>query len=170
MATDQARHEHLSEVWTMNCLIIYKSIHHGNTKQVAEAIAEELSAESISVDDLNPATLEQYDVIGLGSGIYMGKHHRSLLSFVGTTEELHGKRVFIFYTSGFGKFPSRPPFETSLRNALEAAGASVIGVFACRGFETWGPFRLAGGINKGHPTDEDLAKAREFAGSLPLGT
>ena len=150
----------------MNCLIIHKSIHHGNTKQVAEAMAQELSADINPVEEVNPDILGQYDLIGLGSGIYMGKHHRSLLSFAKAATELQNKEVFIFYTSGFAKFPSRPPFETSLQNALEDAGASVVGVFDCRGFETWGPFRLSGGKNKGHPTHEDLARARAFAKTL----
>jgi flavodoxin len=153
----------------MRPLIIHKSIHHGNTKLVAEAMAEQMSAEAVALEDVDPDNLAEYDIVGFGSGIYMGKHHRALLSFVESTTALQSKPTFIFYTSGFERFPAMPPFETSLRNALEARGASVLGVFACRGFDTWGPFRIGGGKNKGHPTDEDLTKAREFVRNIISG-
>ena len=42
----------------------------------------------------------------------------------------------------------------------------MIGSFACRGFDTWLPLRLIGGVNKGHPDEDDLARAREFARDL----
>lgn len=36
------------------------------------------------------------------------------------------------------------------------------GTFTCRGFDTFGPFRLIGGIAKGHPNEKELEKARAF--------
>ena len=42
----------------------------------------------------------------------------------------------------------------------------MLGEFGCRGFDTFGPFKLAGGIAKGHPDALDLEEARKFYRSL----
>jgi hypothetical protein len=39
-------------------------------------------------------------------------------------------------------------------------------VFSCRGYDTWLPFRLVGGINKARPDAGDLALAHAFAQGL----
>ena len=151
---------------TMRTLIVCKSIHHDNTLQVARAMVDELNADLATPEDINSLSIAGYDLIGFGSGIYMGKHHRSLLSFVDNLESLSGKNVFVFYTSGFSKFPARPTFETALSRILVEKGAQILDVFSCRGLETYGPFRIGGGKNKGHPDERDLANARNFAKSL----
>ena len=38
----------------------------------------------------------------------------------------------------------------------------VLGEFSCRGYDTFGPFKLVGGIAKGHPNARDLERARKF--------
>lgn len=150
----------------MKSVVIYKTIHHENTLKVARVIAQELGGDLISLDEIEAEALEKYELIGLGSGIYFGKHHRKLLDFVDQAKELVGKDVFVFYTSGFEKFPTRKPFETSLIENLREKGANILDTFSCRGWETYGPFRIGGGKNKGHPTEGDLGMARDFAQSL----
>jgi len=150
----------------LKTLIIYKSIHHENTLRVAQVMASELGADLSTPEKIDIASLDQYDLIGFGSGIYMGKHHRSLLNFVKNLDNLTGKNTFVFYTSGFSKFPTRPAFETALKDKLTKTGAQIVGVFSCRGLETYGPFRIGGGKNKGHPNETDLNNARDFAKSL----
>lgn len=150
----------------MKTLIICKSIHHENTLRVAQVIADELDAELKTPEMVDQESLAQYDLIGFGSGIYMGKHHRSLVNFVKDIDTLSGKSVFVFYTSGFSKFPTRPPFESTLTGRLTEKGAQVLAIFSCRGLETVGPFRIGGGKNKGHPDETDLNNARDFAKTL----
>jgi len=150
----------------LKTLIIYKSIHHENTLRVAQVMASELDADLSTPEEVDIDSLDQYDFIGFGSGIYMGKHHRSLLNLVKEIDTLSEKRVFVFYTSGFSKFPARPPFETALKNELTKKDAHIVGTFSCRGLETYGPFRIGGGKNKGHPDETDLNNARDFAKSL----
>ncbi len=150
----------------MKTLIICKSIHHENTLRVAQVIAAELDAELKTPEMVDQESLLGYDLIGFGSGIYMGKHHRTLLNLVKDLDSLSNKKVFVFYTSGFEKFPARPSFEIALADQLEKKNAIVIGTFSCRGLETWGPFRIGGGKNKGHPNETDLNNARDFAKSL----
>jgi len=42
----------------------------------------------------------------------------------------------------------------------------VVDKFSCRGFDTWLPLRLVGGLNKGRPNAADLDAARAFATRL----
>ena len=150
----------------MRTAIVCKSVHHGNTLKVAEAIAEEIGADIFIPEEVDDQTLQQYDLIGFGSGIYYSKHHKSILNLVGGLSSLSEKDIFMFYTSGFDKLPVMGSFESALTEQLEKKEAHVKGLFSCRGFETWGPFRFGGGRNKGHPDASDLAEARAFAKGL----
>ena len=60
----------------MKTVIVYASVHHQNTEKVAKVMAEELEADLFPVANAKPETLETYDLIGFGSGIYFGKHHK----------------------------------------------------------------------------------------------
>jgi flavodoxin len=53
-----------------------------------------------------------------------------------------------------------------MRRLLARKGFAVLGEFACRGFDTWGPLWLTGGLNKSHPDDRDLDRARRFANEI----
>ncbi|MFO7774047.1 MAG: flavodoxin domain-containing protein [Dehalococcoidia bacterium] len=63
----------------MKTLIIYISVHHGNTVKVADVIGNILDADLLQVQQANATMLEQYDLIGFGSGVYFGKHHKAVL-------------------------------------------------------------------------------------------
>ena len=41
-------------------------------------------------------------------------------------------------------------------------GCPVLGEFSCKGYDTFGPFKLVGGLAKGRPSEKDLEKARAF--------
>ncbi|MQY36863.1 hypothetical protein SRB17_48650 [Streptomyces sp. RB17] len=70
-------------------------------------------------------------------------------------------RAFVFATSGL----PAPRFGPMVR-LLEYKGFEVADTFSCRGFDTWAPFKLVGGIRKGRPDITDLAAARAFAEKL----
>lgn len=38
----------------------------------------------------------------------------------------------------------------------------MMGEFGCRGYNTFGPFKLFGGTGKGKPDEDDLQRARAF--------
>ena len=40
------------------------------------------------------------------------------------------------------------------------------GLFLDEGFDSFGPFKLVGGIQKGHPTDAEIKSAVEFYNSI----
>ena len=46
--------------------------------------------------------------------------------------------------------------------AVRAKSAHIAGTFGCLGFDTFGLFKLVGGIAKGHPNAPDLENARQF--------
>ena len=51
-------------------LILYASTHHGNTRRLAEAMAEAAGAELCDLLHDPLPDLSGYDLIGLASGIY----------------------------------------------------------------------------------------------------
>ena len=54
----------------MKTLIIYKSIHLGSTKKIAESMAEILKADLKEPNEIDLSKIGKYDQIGFGSGIY----------------------------------------------------------------------------------------------------
>jgi flavodoxin len=150
----------------MKTLIIYISIHHGNTEKVAKVMADILDANLLQVKQADADMLEKYDLIGFGSGIYFSKHHESLLNFVDKMSVLTNKKAFIFSTSGLRKIPFVHDFDKPLRKKLQRKGLDIIGEFSCRGLDTYRATKLVGGVNKGRPNADDLRQAEDFASGL----
>jgi len=150
----------------MKILIVYVSVHHGNTEKVARAMANVVEADAVQVRQADAAMLEQYDLIGFGSGIYFGRHHESVLDFVDKLPVLRNKKTFIFSTSGLRRIPLVHDFDRSLKKRLQRKGFSVIAEFSCRGLDTYRATGLVGGLNRGRPNAEDLKQAEDFARSL----
>lgn len=96
-------------------------------------------------------------MIGFASGIYYSKFHKSVLQFA----EQHlprMKKVFFIYTYGVKK----KGYTEAITKAVDLKGADILGEYGCYGFNTFGPFKLIGGIAKGHPDQAELAGAVEF--------
>ena len=155
----------LVRVKPMKTLVIYVSTHHGNTKKIAEVIAEVLQAPLKRVDEVNVGEVEDYELIGFGSGIYAGRHHKGLFGFVEKLPSCLGKKAFIFSTKG-----GTPTFLNHwlLRKRLLSRGFEVVGEFSCKGFDTFGPLRFIRGLNKGRTNERDLSNARVFAEGLKV--
>ena len=49
---------------------------------------------------------------------------------------------------------------------LKEKKTDIIGKFGCKGYDTFGPFKLVGGIAKGHPDAKDLEVAVSFVAGL----
>jgi len=145
----------------MKSLVAYESVSHGNTEKIARAIAEVIGADIAEAKNVEPKTLSDYDLVGFGSGVFYSKFHARLIKLVNDMPPAKTK-VFIFSTSGYGTTDQHD----KLRKILEDKGCIVVGDFACKGWDTFAPFKLVGGINKGRPDENDLAKAREFGKGL----
>ena len=143
--------------------VIYASVHHGNTKKLAEVFSEVLAASTHSVEEAKAIVAPEFELIGFGSGIYFGRHHQSLLQLVDSWP-VCSRRAFIFSTAGL---PFLRWFQhRALRKRLVQRGFHVVGEFCCRGWDTVGPLWLIGGINRRHPNTSDLDRARSFAQQL----
>ena len=143
----------------MKTVIIYAYVHHENTKKLVERIAEKCGATLIDAMKQREADLSEYDRIGFASGIYLSKFHQTILKFA--AENLpEDKEVFLISTYG-GSANYK-----SIENILKEKHAKVIGKFGCKGYDTFGPFKLIGGIAKGHPNEKDLEAAVNFMTEL----
>ena len=141
----------------MATAIVYYSKHHGNTKKLLDAISAENKVTLIDVTKQPSADLIGYDRIGFASGIYYNSFAKQLLSFA--QEYLpENKEVFYLFTHGAPK----GTFLTAVRRIAEAKRCREAGSYHCRGFDTFGPFKLTGGIAKGHPTEEEISGAVSF--------
>lgn len=144
----------------MSTIIVCVSVSHGNTAQIAEAMADVLDARIAEPEQLDPDELARYDLVGFGSGIFNRKFHPRLVRFIQALSDHQGRRAFGFATSGL-----RPPM-SSLRRLMESKNLAVIDEFASHGWDTYFPFKLFGGIRKGHPDADDLRAAQAFAQTL----
>lgn len=147
----------------MKTAIIYYSKHHENTKQLLDAIQKEFPDEItlIDVTTTSSASLEEYDLIGYASGIYYSKFEKRVLNFAGNHTP-NGKNVFFIYTYGAEK----NGYTKAIREALNGKNAKILGEFGCNGFDTFGPFKLIGGIAKNHPDNTDINNAIDFYKNL----
>ena len=148
----------------MSTAIIYYSAHHGNTKKLLDAIAAaDPGVELIDVTK-EAKDLSGYDRIGIASGIYFSNFAKQVIAYAEANlpEE---KPVFFLYTHGapVGDFLKGIRAVTSKKNCRE------LGEYRCQGFDTFGPFKLVGGIAKGHPTQEEMDGAVAFYQGLLKG-
>lgn len=146
----------------MKTAVCYYSRHHGNTLKVLEAMGNDIDL--IDVTSRAAVHLEDYDCIGFASGIYYSKFHETVLDFARQYLP-QGKDVFFVYTC----VSMRKGYTSAIAEVVTAKGAHILGEYGCRGFDTFGPFKLIGGIAKGHPDSGELEKARTFCQSLCRG-
>ena len=141
----------------MKTAIVYYSKHHGNTKKLLDAIAAENEVTLMDVTAQPAADLADYDRIGFASGIYYTSFAKQLLAYA--EEHLpEGKDVFYIYTHGAPK----GDFLKAIREIAAKKKCREIGEYRCQGFDTFGPFKLVGGLAKGHPTESEIQAVADF--------
>ncbi len=142
----------------MKTAIVYYSAHHGNTKKLLDAIRD-ADPEITLIDVTAPADddLTEYDRIGLASGIYFSAFAKQLLGFAEAYLP-EGKPVFYVYTHGALK----GDFLKAVRRIAAKKHCRELGEYRCQGYDTFGPFKLVGGLAKGHPTAEEVEASVRF--------
>ncbi|WP_102337945.1 flavodoxin domain-containing protein [Collinsella provencensis] len=145
----------------LKTVILYRSKHHGNTKKLVDAVAaahpEITVIDVASLGKREYPDLSPYHIIAFASGIYYGKFDADIRRIA---EEClrDGDNVIGFITYG----------GNDKHNGRELSGicrlkfANLLSVYGCPGFDTYGPFKFVGGMNKGRPNEEDIAGAVEF--------
>lgn len=147
----------------MKSLIVVYSYHQNNTLKIANIMAEVLGSVVKSPLDITKEEVAQYDLVGFGAGIDSGRHYQELLDFTANLEKTEGKKSFIFSTSSMQGEDKVKKDHLELRVIVGEKGYNIISEFSCKGFNTNSFLKHIGGINKKHPNDEDISKAREFA-------
>lgn len=113
----------------MKHLIVYSSV-TGNTKKVAEAIAQVLdrTAELYPVEAAPSA--DPYDLVVVGFWVNRGTADQKAQAYL---RSIHGKNVALFAT--LGAYPDSDHAAESMQNAaaLLAADNKVVGAFICQG-------------------------------------
>ena len=121
----------------------------GNTRKVADAIAEELG---IPVGDIMTPLPDSAKTLFLGSGTYGGRPGEAMMKFIGPGT-FSGRRVALFGTSAAPAGSEK--MIAVMADDLKQKGATILGSWHCRG-----RFLL---LNRGRPGKEDLDNAKKFA-------
>ena len=121
----------------------------GNTRKVADAIAEEMS---VKAQDVITSLPDEAKILFLGSGTYGGKPGEAMIKFVGSGD-FTGRKVAIFGTSA--SLAGGQKMVDVMTDMLKQKGATILGNYHCRG-KTFV-------VNWGHPGREDLDNAKKFA-------
>ena len=151
---------------SMKSLLILYSYHHNNTEKIAKVFAKVLDSQIKKPLEINPEELQEYDIIGFGSGIYGDKHHRSLLDLADGLPIVTNRKAFLFSTSALTGKAKVAKDHSRLREKLQSKGYTIVDEFQCKGFNTNSFMKFFGGMNKGRPDAEDLKYAEEFAQNL----
>lgn len=150
----------------MKSLLILYSYHHNNTQKIANVFTQVLEAQIKTPKQINPQELQNYDLLGFGSGIYGAKHHKAILNLVDKLPQVTNKKAFIFSTSALTGKDKIADDHSSLKEKLQSKGYIIIDDFQCKGFNTNSFMKFFGGMNKGRPNTEDLKNAKEFVLNL----
>ncbi|MGD1119107.1 MAG: flavodoxin family protein [Dehalococcoidales bacterium] len=127
--------------------VVYLS-RRGNTKKVAEAIADELGVTAKDIKALD--TLPADAFVFLGAGCYAGVFPAEITRFM-NRNKFNGRKIAFFTTSAFGSAAERGWLEKQLKDK----GAEITDNFQC--FGRWMT------LKRNHPDQQDLKNARDFA-------
>ena len=147
----------------MKSLIVCVSKSHGNTRRVAERMAEVLDAEVVDAESVDPEKLCEYDLVGFGSGIYYMTFDSRIPALIRRLPQVNGIHAFTFFTSGAREIPL-VDYTKPVRNRLESQRVCRYSTRSPAAASTRsGRSRFIGGINRGRPDDHDLGRAAAFA-------
>jgi ferredoxin/flavodoxin len=142
-------------------IIVYLS-YTGNTKQIADAIYRGMNmwmdqCDVVRLRKTDPRDFIEYDLIGIGSPVRLGKMPAKLREFIAGMNSLEGTHCFVFNTHG--ALPV--DFIRESVTALREKGLVVIG------FKNWYcavylPYVPKPYFTDGHPDEIDLKEAEDF--------
>lgn len=146
---------------TMKTIILYASRHHGNTKKLVDAIVtahpeiDTLDVKQLGKNDY--PDLSEYHLIGVATGIYYSEIDKDMARVLSNVLQPQDKVFGLMTYGGNNKW-----YGKDIDGICRMKQAVFMGVYGCAGFDTWGPFKLVGGVQKGHPTAEEIQGAVNF--------
>ena len=108
---------------------------------MVDAISKECDVELVDATKVHEKDLREYDLIGFASGIFFTKFSEQVLNFARVNLQAN-KKVFFIATAGN---PMKGNFN-SIAEVIKDKKCNEVGKFQCKGFDTYGPFKLFGGI------------------------
>ncbi len=138
----------------MKTWVLYYS-RGGNTKKVADAIAEELE-DVLKSEQIPPAyPPENVQLMFLGTGEYAAKPDQKMVEFIRTLSPNRVKNVAVFGTNGSALSDSKAIMQ--VKALLKEKGINVIDEsFACKG-------KYFIFMNRKKPDANDIANAKAYA-------
>ncbi|MBN1896624.1 MAG: flavodoxin [Candidatus Aenigmarchaeota archaeon] len=137
----------------MKPFIVYCS-KTGNTKKIAETMADETGTEAHNISDVR--NVPKGTFLLTGSGVYGGNAGKGILNFIESLPKVKSGKAAVFETSGDGK---KIVAGEQMKWALEKKGYKVTGSFVCSGTM----FKI---FRRGYPKPEHFEQAKKFAKSL----
>lgn len=119
----------------------------GHTKQIAEAMAQELGCEALSTSD---PICGYTDTLFLGGAIYAGKIDENLKEFITRLDRKNVGKIILF-----GDAAISDPCKKIRKLLTDKGMAAETETFTCKG-----SFKI---IAKGHPNVTDMENAKAFA-------
>jgi len=138
----------------MNVILAYASL-TGNTRKLAEAMAEALGVQPLRIKEV-PPTIE-CDLLFLGSGGYGTRPSRHVRRFLRDVPTLQGVKVALFGTYG-----GSPHQLDVMANLVQKKDGEILGRFSCKGRD----WAFLGLIARSHPTEAELDAAVAFARAM----
>lgn len=120
----------------------------GNTKKLADAVAEEIGVLAVSVEEYD--LTDKADILFVGTSIYVGKIDKKMRAFLETLDSSNVKKVVVFGSGVAGDSALE-----EVKSILEPH--RIVVSEAC--FYCKGSFLLA---NRGRPNEEDLEDIKKF--------
>ena len=137
----------------MKALVVYYS-RGGNTRKIAEAMAQELGCKVFDVKKETP-DVSGIDLLIVGSGNYGDSVGDKLQQFLSDMPQIKSGKAAVFATAG----GPGPKSLVVMREALEKKGYEVLSNFKSRG-------QFLYFLNHGRPNSDDLKNARMFVSDL----
>ena len=146
----------------MRPIIIYAS-KSGNTKKIADSMANQIGCEAIRIAADSPQStvnLDTYDLVLVGTGLFAGTPNEDLMRYLRSLNLKTSKLFALFITWGGAPRTDKLAL-TRLRTLLESKGQKVHeNHFACYG--GWKGILM----KRGHPKPEEIKAAGEWAKKL----
>ncbi len=140
----------------MKSIIIYGSHHHGSTEALVTAIAQAHGVDLWNSEGEAACDLCAYDLICFASGIDFGRFYPAVTKLADALPE--GKRVYALFTCA----KDNGKYGDEIREIAAKRACIYLGKFGCKGYNTYGPWKLIGGMNKNHPSAAEISSAIAF--------
>ena len=142
--------------YTMKSMIVYASRHHGNTQKLVRHLSDRYGITLVDAQAAECLADEEYDLIGFASGMDFGKFYPQVTALAKRLSS--GKGIYALYTCA----RDQEKYGLEIEEIARQTGGRYLGKYGCKGYNTYGPWKIIGGMNKAHPDEKELEEACAF--------